>query len=244
MKKYISLIIAITLVNMVFFGCNKKSTKEEINDQYFLSPPATSDVHTWWHWMDGNITKEGMTKDLEAMKAAGISQATILNIGLFNGRDFGNKRILFDTPEWYEHFEYALKEADRLGIKIGIHNCDGWTTSGGPWIKPEHAMKQFVWNKIIVKGGQKLKINLPEPFQVNNYYRDVKVMAVKSPTESSAYIKANPEILLNDTAEIAYLNDGCPVSIATLKEGDELTIQCGEKIEVEKVAIYPIKKFL
>lgn len=194
--------------------------------------------------MDGNITKEGMTKDLEAMKAAGISQATILNIGLFNGRDFGNKRILFDTPEWYEHFEYALKEADRLGIKIGIHNCDGWTTSGGPWIKPEHAMKQFVWNKIIVKGGVKMQINLPEPYRVNNYYRDVKVLAVKSLTEGSSYVKSAPKILLNDTAEVSYLNDGCPVSIATLKEGDELTIHCSEKIEVEKVAIYPIKPFM
>ncbi len=88
------------------------------------------------------------------MKEQGIVQATILNVGLFGDRDFGVKKVIFNTPEWFEMFQWALKEANRLGISIGVHNCDGWSTSGGPWITPEMSMKQYVWTKTIINASQ------------------------------------------------------------------------------------------
>ena len=120
----------------------------------FTNPPASVKIHTWWHWINGAITKEGITKDLESMQRQGISQATILNVGLFDGRNFSVPQVIFDSPQWYEMFRWALHEASRLKIKIGVHNCDGWSSSGGPWISPEMSMKQYVWTKTILEGGK------------------------------------------------------------------------------------------
>jgi hypothetical protein len=116
--------------------------QEQLSNTEFKNPPGNVKMHTWWHWLDGNITKEGITRDLEAMKEQGIVQATLLNVGLFGEKDFGVKKVNFNTPEWFEMFQWALHEANRLGISIGAHNCDGWSTSGGPWITPEMSMKQ------------------------------------------------------------------------------------------------------
>ena len=61
---------------------------------------------------------------------------------------------------------FAIAEANRLDIIVGIHNCDGWNTSGGPWITPEKSMKQYVWSKTIINGGNKVDTLLAKPFTV------------------------------------------------------------------------------
>jgi len=76
------------------------------------------------------------------MKSQGISTVTILNVGLLGEKDMGVPQIKFNTPEWYEMFEWALHEARRLDMHVGAHNCDGWSSSGGPWITPEYSMKR------------------------------------------------------------------------------------------------------
>lgn len=115
----------------------------------FRHPTSDSQVATWWHWMEGSFTKEGITKDLEAMKAQGISNATILNIYRMIGVQDALS-IAFDSPEWYAMFRHAVEEADRLGIEIGAANCDGWSESGGPWITPETSMKMYTWRNRLV----------------------------------------------------------------------------------------------
>ncbi len=127
--------------------------------------------------MDNAISKEGITRDLEAMKAQGVTGTTILNISMFNERDFGVKPVIFNTPEWWEMYRFALAEANRLDIIVGIHNCDGWNTSGGPWITPEKSMKQYVWSKTIINGGNKVDTLLAKPFARMDYYKDVYVIA-------------------------------------------------------------------
>ncbi|MBO5545200.1 MAG: hypothetical protein J5951_00905, partial [Bacteroidales bacterium] len=93
----------------------------------FAAPPARYQTAAWWHWMDGALTKEGVTKDLEAMKAQGISNATVLNIYRLIGIEDGFQSVKFDSPEWYALFRHAVEEADRLGMQIGAANCDGWS---------------------------------------------------------------------------------------------------------------------
>ena len=176
----------------------KPSEQNQLNESEFKNPPASVKIHTWWHWLDGNITKEGITKDLEAMKEQGIVQATILNVGLFGDRDFGVKKVIFNTPEWFEMFQWALKEANRLGISIGVHNCDGWSTSGGPWITPEMSMKQYVWTKTIINASQQEAIQLKQPFANLNFYKDVAVVAIKSDNPLNSFQRAAPVVLLNE----------------------------------------------
>ncbi len=150
----------------------------------FATPPRAAGVHAWWHWVDGAITREGITKDLEALAKQGVVQATILNVGLFEGRDFGVPRVRFASPEWFAMLRFALDEAKRVGIRIGVHNCDGWSSSGGPWVAPEQSMKQLAWTKALVEGGRPLDLALVRPAEVSGFYRDVAVVAY--PTASEA----------------------------------------------------------
>lgn len=159
----------------------------------FASPSPENQTATWWHWIDGHLTKEGITKDLEAMKAAGISNATILNIYRLVGVEYCQD-VKFNSPEWFAMFRHAVDEGARLGIEIGAANCDGWSESGGPWITPETSMKQITWRKSFVKGnGREQTIRLAEPYGKERFYRDVKVVAYKDAAPNS-FVAAKPSI--------------------------------------------------
>ena len=95
----------------------------------FQSPPQSAKAQTWWHWMNGNITKEGITADLEAMKQAGLGGAEIFNVDC----DIPAGPVKFNGPEWHALFTHAVREADRLGLELCVHNGAGWSSSGGPW---------------------------------------------------------------------------------------------------------------
>jgi hypothetical protein len=223
---------------LIILSCNTREQKQ-LSEYEFKNPPAGVKIHTWWHWLDGNITKEGITKDLEAMKEQGIVQATILNVGLFGDRDFGVKKVVFNTPEWFEMFQWALKEANRLGISIGVHNCDGWSTSGGPWITPEMSMKQFVWTKTIINSSQQETVRLKQPYSNLNFYRDVAVVAIKSDNPLNSLHRASPVVLLNEAIQNDFVFDGCTVSALKIARGDKLTFQFKEAYTAGKIDILP-----
>lgn len=244
MKRLFNLFTLVTTLVFVlgFVSCSKISSGV-IDPKDFKNPPSSVRMHTWWHWIGGHITKAGITKDLEAMKAQGIIQATIFNAGYFEHRDFGVKRVLFGTDEWYEMFRWALQEAHRLGITIGVASCDGWSESGGPWITPEMSQKQFVWTKTIVEGEKKIKIQLPQPFSNLNYYRDVAVVAYKTRKRPNSFHLAKPTISLNDTTNASILMDGNPVSGLPVKSGDYLSIAFPSSFAFGKIALHPRRSF-
>ncbi len=243
MKPY-SKILGTLLFSILLLGCSQPETQVRISKDDFTFPPQNVKVHTWWHWLDGAITKEGITKDLESMKKQGISQATILNIGLFNGKNFGVTQIKFNTPEWYEMFEWALQKADSLGISIGAHNCDGWSTSGGPWITPEKSMKQFVWTKTYLSGGKNDGVILPKPQSVRDFYNDVAVLAYRSGDGQSSFRMAQPSVTSGDSINSFTLYDGCPTSTLRLARGSNLQFDFGQPFTAEKIAIHPRQVFM
>jgi hypothetical protein len=243
MKLFIKLLGIASLV-LILNSCTNQNTGSQLNPKDFKNPPPGSKVHTWWHWLDGAITKDGITKDLESMKKQGVCQATILNVGLFNGKDFGVKRVVFDSPEWHELFIWALKEANRLGITLGAHNCDGWSTSGGPWITPEMSMKQFVWTKTYVSGGKTSGIVLPQPYANRDFYKDVAVLAFKTKKTANSFQLAKPVCRVNSSPETKYLTDGDPSSAEKLNKGDKILMSFDNKFKTGKVVIYPGKKFM
>ena len=149
--------------------------------QLFQNPPDSAKPHTWWHWMNGNITREGITADLEAMKKAGVGGAQIFNVDC--GIPAGP--VVFMTPEWVELMKHAISEANRLGIEICVHNCAGWSSSGGPWNTPEHAMQKVVTSEKRVNGPSKLATALAQPPTTLDFYRDIAVLAFRVP-ESEA----------------------------------------------------------
>jgi len=113
----------------------------------FRNPPETTKPYCYWYWLNGDITKDGVTKDLEAMARAGIKQAMIGNIE-------GGGPVKMFSPEWYALTRHALREASRVGVGIMMFNAPGWSQSGGPWVKPEQSMRRIAWNEVETKGGR------------------------------------------------------------------------------------------
>ena len=226
----------ICLVLTLLLGCSTYP-KKDFNIQNFKKPPVSVHVHTWWHWISGRITREGITKDLESMKQQGITQATILNVSMPTGKNFEVKKISFNSEEWYEMFRWTLQEAKRLGLTIGVHNCDGWSESGGPWITPDMSMKKFVFTKTSIsdRSGQ---IKLPQPICETDFYHDVAVIAFQNKSNKQPNLRQElPKITMNDTLNCISLTDGNPESMMEIKEKDCISFLYPSKKLKTKIAL-------
>ena len=106
----------------------------------FFDPPAKAKPHTWWHWMNGNVSRDGITRDLEAMADIGLGGINLFNVSC----DIPEGSIKYMSAEWLDLVKHAATEANRLGLEMGIQNCAGWATTGGPWIEPEDNMMALV----------------------------------------------------------------------------------------------------
>lgn len=231
------------LAASIIMSC-KQTPVTKLNPGDFRNPPVSGSIHAWWHWVDNAITKEGITRDLEAMKKQGISTATILNVGLFDERDLGVPQVKFGSEEWYQMFEWALTEANRLGMTLGAHNCDGWSSSGGPWIDPQNSMKQCVWSKSIINGGGAVTVKLPEPKGNLDFYRDIKVIAFPVTEDQNSFQTARPEVSVNGAASGDLLYDANPFSTRDVKNGDIIEIAFRGDFKAEKIAIHPRVGFM
>ncbi|HID23039.1 MAG TPA: glycosyl hydrolase family 43, partial [Planctomycetaceae bacterium] len=135
-------------------------------------------------WLNGNITREGITADLEAMKRAGIGGVLIMEVD--QGVPEGD--VPFAGPQWRKLFQHVCSEAKRLGLKVNMNNDAGWCGSGGPWVPPELAMQRLVWTETSVEGPRRFDGRLPQPKAVAGYYRDVTVLALPTPVRSAKII--------------------------------------------------------
>jgi len=143
----------------------------------FRTPPDAARPLTWWHWLDGNITRSGITGDLESMKRAGLGGTYLFNCGI--GMPQGHVRFM--QPAWLEMMDHVVHEAQRLGLQFGVHNCDGFSQSGGPWITPETSMKELTWSAVEVSGPARFDAVLEQPHAKEDFYREVAVIAFPLP---------------------------------------------------------------
>lgn len=177
MRKYI-FIIYILLACTVCSSCTSTDSENSLEqlENRFTNLDTNSRPYTYWFWMNGNITKEGITKDLEAMHEIGIG-------GVFNlegGTGIPKGKVEYLSEEWSELKAHAIKEASRLGIEFVMHNCPGWSSSGGPWITPDLAMQTLTWSEVDVVGGSDIKQILAKPQLRLDYYKDIAVIAYPS----------------------------------------------------------------
>lgn len=195
----------------------------------FANPPPEYRVHTWYHWSSNFVTPEGITADLEAMKKAGIGTVHLFAAAM--SRMPSGPAIL--TEKWRENVRHFASEARRLGLQAGVHNCPGWSSSGGPWIRPEDAMQFLVSSEAEVAGGGKRTVTLPQPEIRNGYYRDVALLAfpaAPSPevTKISATFTKAPSFPLSlplkekgSSAELRFdFSELTPLRFAELKFGE------------------------
>ena len=177
----------------------------------FLNPPASARPQTWWHWMNGNITTEGLKDDLEAMKDIGLGGATIVNV------DSGIPRgpVEFNSPAWHADFKFAVEEANRLGLELCLENCAGWSSSGGPWNTPSNAMQRVTTSEVKVIGPARFDAVLPQPPTKLGFYRDIAVLAFPEP--------AAEEVEMNDYSPVATVSTGEAVG-NKLTDGNAQTV--------------------
>jgi hypothetical protein len=125
----------------------------------FLHPPDSARPWLFWFWLNGNITSNGITADLEAMKRVGIAGVVMMDV------DQGTPKgpVPFLSPQWIDLFKHTCAEAQRLGLKVSMNNDDGWCGSGGPWITPELSMQKVVWSETTLDGPRHFDGFLAQP---------------------------------------------------------------------------------
>jgi hypothetical protein len=167
-------IIILVLVAAVLAGCMQPG-KHPLREDDFKNPPAAYKPRTWFHAMSGNMTKAGLTKDLEAIEKVGIGGILLFNVS----QGIPNGPVKYNSAEHHALLRHAAAECERLGLSFGVHNCDGWSSSGGPWISPEQSMKMVVWSETISQGGD-VQLQLPQPTTREGFYQDIAVLAYPS----------------------------------------------------------------
>ncbi|MDR1517832.1 MAG: hypothetical protein LBS52_07055 [Dysgonamonadaceae bacterium] len=162
---------------------SEKILSDELSESVFKSPEPVFYPETWFHFIGGNVSKAGITADLEAIAAARISGIQLFH-GQFGGAWIGvNEQITCLSPQWDELVRFVAEECRRLGLRFTMQNCPGWAMSGGPWIKSENAMRQLVMSRTDIEGGQKnILLPLPQPSNEEwRDYRDIRVLAFPTP---------------------------------------------------------------
>ncbi len=174
----------------------------------FIAPPNAAKPRVWWHWMNGNITKDGIKKDLLWMHRVGIGGFQNFDAALATPQ-IVEKRLTYMTPEWKDAFRFTTKLADSLKLEMAIAGSPGWSESGGPWVKPEDGMKKIVWTETRAKAGAS-NIAVPKPSGITgpfqniakglefgespehvkeyDFYKDVAVIAYKLPEADKSLI--------------------------------------------------------
>ena len=138
----------------------------------FVFPPNAAKPFVWWHWMNGNVTTEGIDLDLHWMQRIGIGGLHNFEGSLYTP-EVVDRRILFMTPAWQDVFRHAVESADSLGLQFGISATPGWSSAGGPWVAPEEAMKKLVWSETQVEGGTPFVGKIPLPPSIAGPFQDV-----------------------------------------------------------------------
>jgi alpha-L-rhamnosidase/F5/8 type C domain len=231
-KTFLSKLVLLTLLpGILLVSCKGPSKESSELRAGFLNPPESAKPRVWWHWMNGNITKEGIRADLEWMHRVGIGGFQNFDASLFTPQVV-KKRLVYMTPEWKDAFLFTTKLADSLGLEMAIAGSPGWSESGGPWVKPAEAMKKYVWSGTILEGGKQFIGKLPKPpvttgpFQnialmnsfsmtgVNapplpEFYADAAVLAYKTPENDVTMASLNPNVTSSGGKfNLALLTDG------------------------------------
>ena len=206
---------------MAAAGCNSSEL-----EQNFKNPPEEVQTAVYWYWISGNISKEGVIDDLHAMKRAGINRAFIGDIGQDGFYTENSVKIFSD--EWWEVLHTALKTAAELDIEIGIFNSPGWSQSGGPWVKPEQAMRYLASSQTTLTGPQQASIKLDIPTE---QFQHVRTIAFPTPATDKVEVKIVP----NNIKDLSNLE---------ANEPHQIELQAERATKMRSLTIYPAHRVM
>jgi len=230
----IALMAGLIALSLAGLGAVAMAQDEDPLVAQFEQPPPAARPYVWWHWMDGNVTQDGIRRDLEWMHRVGIGGLQVIDVFM------GTPRIVspsadYNSAAWKEDLRFAVHTASDLGINFVISSAPGWSESGGPWVRPQEGMKKVVWSATRIEGGHRFMGKLseppsvPGPYQgvpinranpiagaepnppVPHWYRDIGVLAYRIP---------QAELSMDDMHASATSSGGTPFDARVLWDGD------------------------
>jgi hypothetical protein len=229
---------------LIFAGCAAAQDARDSLKRGFENPPESARPRVWWHWMNGNITQEGIKLDLEWMHRVGLGGFQNFDAALETPQVV-DKRLAYMTPGWKAAFKYATTLADKLGMEEAIAASPGWSETGGPWVPPSQGMKKYVWSETFVEGGRPFHGTLAKPpsntgaFQnlgspegtqgVPHFYADSAVVAYRRAVSDVPLASLHPKVTVSaGSPELSLLGDNDLQKTAKLpipKAGEDAWIQ-------------------
>ncbi|MDB5325126.1 MAG: glycoside hydrolase family 2, partial [Phycisphaerales bacterium] len=206
-------------------------------EQGFITPSEATKPRCYWYWLDGYITKEGITKDLEAMKRVGIGEAYIGMINTQSGLP-ANPDLKALSDPWWDTMVHAIREGSRIGVDIGVFNSPGWSQSGGPWVKPEQSMRYVALPEMRLHGPSRFDGKLPAP---EGTFQDIAAMAFPAPESDRS--DAGKQTRNSKTIDIEF-----PVSITArsvaIQPTKEITVTAELSVSNDGKTYRPVKEMV
>ena len=250
MKRPAIKLLVASLAMIAGLGAAPAQNRPDSLKSGFENPPESARPRVWWHWMNGNISQDGIKLDLEWMHRVGLGGFQNFDAALQTPQVVKN-RLAYMTPEWKDAFKYATTLTDQLGMEEAIAGSPGWSESGGPWVPPSQGMKKYVWSETFIEGGKPFTGTLVHPptntgaFQnigirdslgspagakaIPQYYADSVVIAYRRPASDVPAASLHPKITASGgSPDVAMLSDGDlekPTGIAIPEPGKDAWIQ-------------------
>lgn len=203
----------------------------------FRNPPQSARPRVWWHWMNGNVTKDGIYKDLDWMARIGIGGVQNFDASLKTPQ-IVPERLVYMTDGWKDAFRHAVRTADAKGLEFAIAASPGWSETGGPWVKPQDAMKKLVWSETLLDGGQRFKGALASPPSVTGGFQSAKFV---DPLAMGAEVAQQPAFY-RDALVLAYPVVAQSLPTPTISQGDGKSVEVAPLSDSELDSVVQVAK--
>ncbi|MBD8737222.1 glycosyl hydrolase [Sphingomonas sp. CFBP 13706] len=203
----------------------------------FRNPPPSARPRTWWHWLNGNISEDGIDKDLTWMRDIGLGGVQAFDANLMTPQVVA-KRIAYMSPEWKRAFRRAATTAERLNLELAIAASPGWSETGGPWVPPADGMKKLVWSEMDVVGGRPLSAPLAMPPSVTGPFQSLPFSDQLAGFDTSVATKPRARYYA-DVAVLAYpvlARDGIAPVVMSGATGDAAALADDDATSAVQVA--------
>ena len=204
------MLLLFSLATLTALTCAAQDPTDKLLIQ-FENPPQSAHPRVWWHWMNGNITREGITLDLNWMHRVGIAGFQNFDAAL-DTPQVVEHRLSYMTPEWKGAFKYAIEYGNDLGMEEAIAGSPGWSESGGPWVTGPEGMKKYVWSETTIQGGKAFKGTLASPPRNTGAFQNIGIQDIDLGTPK---IHPIPEYYA-DSVVVAFREPAADISIASL----------------------------
>jgi hypothetical protein len=189
--------VAILLLSAALMGT---AGADEL-EKNFGAPPPSARPMVYWMWVNGNISRQGITRDLEHMQRVGLGGGLLFDVPPLNSENgyatcAPAGPVDFMSDEWLALVSFAAEESHRLGLDFGVVLCAGWNT-GGPWIKPKNNNQLTASSILRISGPKKSPVILPAPSTDPDYVDAAVVAWPTSDKESHLMTENPPEIKVN-----------------------------------------------